>query len=296
MGGIRVGGLLVVALLGVAALSGALVSRGAPSSGTPRPTDAALALEPGLIQATRGNIRSVLVLDGAVTPVDPITLKAQADGTISRLRQTTGHVEAGTELASLASNKGGIRVLMPEAGFVVAAEIVQGQRVAVGDPLFTVAPARYTVSVPVDPAVLYRLYERPITITVVIDRGPAPFDCPFVSLGAAALPGANPLESQVTLVCAVPALIRAFAGIRAQVAITTATSDNALLLPVEAVQGSADQGLVTVLRDGLRVPQAVALGITDGVRVEIVSGLSEHDDVLEFPEVVPPDVGSVGGT
>lgn len=290
---IKVTGLLIV-LLGVAALSGALVSRAASSQGPGQPTNVALTLEPGVIRATRGNIRSVLVLEGAVTAIDPIVVKARADGTISKVSKANKQVAAKAVLAVITTKKGRLRVLMPQAGVVMAAEIVKGQQVAVGDPLFTIAPARYRVTVPVDPAVLYRLYERPLSITVAIDRGPAPFDCPYVSIAAATSAGANPLESQITLVCAVPATIRAFSGIRAQVAITTAASDNVLWLPVEAVEGAADLGRVTLVRDGQHLSQAVVLGITDGARVEIVSGLTEGDRVLEFPDVAMPDPRASG--
>lgn len=284
----------MVVLLGAAALSGALVSRAAPSPGSGQAANVALTFEPGLIRATRGSIRSVLVLDGAVTAVDPIVVKARADGTISKVGKANKHLVAKAVLAVITTKKGRLRVLMPQAGVVMATEIVKGQQVAVGDSLFTIAPSGYRVTVPVDPAVLYRLYERPLEITVALDRGPAPFDCPFVSIAAATSAGANPLESQVSLVCAVPAAIRAFSGIRAQVAITTAAADNVLWLPVEAVEGAADRGRVTVVRDGRHLSRAVVLGITDGARVEIVSGLTEDDAVLEFPELAAPDPAASG--
>lgn len=288
---IKVAGLLVL-LLGGAALSCALASRAATSAGPEQPKNATLTLEPGVIHATRGNIRSVLVLDGAVTAVDPILVKARVDGTISKVSKASQPVAANAVLAVITTNSGRLQVLMPQAGEVMSADIVEGQRVAVGDTLFTIAPARYTVTVPVDPALLYRLYQRPLNIVVAIDRGPAPFDCPFISIAGATSPGANPLESQVTLVCAVPTTVRAFSGIRAQVAVTTATSDNVLWLPVEAVEGAADLGRVTVVRNRQRLSQVVGLGITDGARVEIVSGLTEVDAVLEFPDVAVPDSGA----
>jgi multidrug efflux pump subunit AcrA (membrane-fusion protein) len=234
------------------------------------------------------------VLDGAVTAVEPVVVKAPVDGSVSMVSEPSQQVPAEAVLAVITNNGDELSVRMPQAGAVMSADIMQGQHVAVGDPLFTIAPARYTVTVPVEPAVLYRLYERPLNITVAIDRGPATFACPFVSIGAATPTGANPLESQVTLVCAVPATVRAFSGVRAQVAITTAAADNVLWLPVEAVEGAADLGRVTVVRNGQQISQAVVLGISDGARVEIVSGLTEGDAVLEFPDVTGPDSGASG--
>jgi multidrug efflux pump subunit AcrA (membrane-fusion protein) len=274
--------LALMVLLGCAVVAGSLLSRPA-GTGTP---DAArpAALVPGIIHATRGDVRSVLVLDGAVAAVEAFELKSPLDGAVRSIEAAPGVIAAGTALAVVDGSAGLATIRMPEAGALVSVAVVQGQSVSVGQALFVIAPARYTVVVQVDPAYLYRLYEPPISIVVQLDRGPAAFPCPLLSLGASLAEGGNPLDAPVTLVCRVPPELRAFTGVRAQAAITTAEAHDVLLLPVEAVEGSADQGVVTLVRAGAHVRQSVHLGITDGTNVAIVDGLSVTDDVLEFPD------------
>lgn len=152
------------------------------------------------------------------------------------------------------------------------------------------ADERLDVVAVVSPELLYRLYERPVEIIARLDRGPAAFTCPFVSIGPPE--GATPgLDTPVELRCRVPAAVRAFSGVRVDLAVTTAKVTDALVLPVTAVEGTADTGRVTVvLPSGDEVDREVVLGVTDGVLVEVVEGLDESDAVLDPPRgLVAPD-------
>ncbi|MER3603249.1 MAG: hypothetical protein C4298_05480, partial [Thermus sp.] len=60
--------------------------------------------------------------------------------------------------------------------------------VAAAEPKTATEPAptsRLEAIAVVPPEVLYRFYDQPSSVTVKLDRGPGPFDCPLVSLGAA---------------------------------------------------------------------------------------------------------------
>lgn len=136
----------------------------------------------------------------------------------------------------------------------------------------------------VPPELLYRFYDPPRSISVKLDRGPGPFDCPLVSLGAADAASNDPLSAPVELRCRIPQDIRAFPGVRVKIAVVTGEARNVLILPVTAVAGESDQGYVTLLRNGERIRRDVQLGLTDGTNIEIRAGLAEGDRVL-----VPPD-------
>ncbi|GIW20315.1 MAG: hypothetical protein KatS3mg065_0611 [Chloroflexota bacterium] len=136
----------------------------------------------------------------------------------------------------------------------------------------------------VPPELLYRFYDSPRSISVKLDRGPGPFDCPLVSLGAADAASDDPLSVPVELRCRIPRDVRAFAGVRLKIAVVTGEARNVLILPITAVAGESDQGYVTLLQDGSRVRRDVRLGLTDGLNIEIREGLAEGDRVL-----VPPD-------
>jgi multidrug efflux pump subunit AcrA (membrane-fusion protein) len=278
----RFGRALVVLLVGVAVILAAVLTQ-RPNS-PPSPSSDPLLPQPVL--PSRATIRSVVVLDGVVRPVEPVQVKAPSEGIVA-----LGGLEAGADLETgqtLMTIKGvaTTTVTSPTAAVLMTLSVMNGQRVSIGDVLAVLAPARFRAEAIVEPALLYRLYTRPVSIRAQIDRGPAPFDCPYLSVGADLSSGGNPLDAPVVFRCAVPNGVHAFAGVRVELAVTTATAENALLVPVEAVEGTADSGVVTVVQpDGTQVRRAVTLGITDGVRVQVLSGLSDSDRILEFPSL-----------
>ena len=71
-------------------------------------------------------------------------------------------------------------------------------------------------------------------------------------------------------------------GMNAAIDFKTKTSDNALLLPQEAVRREKDSAWVLVKEAGSKEPikSRVELGISDDKNVEIISGLSEDDIVV----------------
>lgn len=207
---------LVVLWSVVIALSVALALALAVRTGRPGSAVAPLGqpIEPHVVAATIGSIRSVLVLDGVVV---------RADGS--------------TRFESVAI---------------------------------------------VEPALLYRLYEAPKEIVVKVDRGPGPFPCPLVSIG---LPEAtSSLDAPVQLRCSIPDDQRVFAGVRTKVGVTTGSVEGAVVVPVTAVEGSSDSGfVVVVLPDASREKRRVALGLTDGTRVEVTEGLVAGERLLDLP-------------
>ena len=108
-----------------------------------------------------------------------------------------------------------------------------------------------------------------------------------------------PVTASGVVTCAVPAGVTAFAGLGADLAITNGSADNALVVPVTAVQGSIQTGKVWVmLPDGTQEERSVCLGLNDGEQVQITEGLAEGDEVLQFipvGDVAGPDPMGEGG-
>lgn len=71
-------------------------------------------------------------------------------------------------------------------------------------------------------------------------------------------------------------------GYSASVIIEVEKAENVLVVPIEAVVRQGTRSLVTVVRNGERVPVEVTTGITDGIVVEIVSGLEPTDEIVGF--------------
>lgn len=255
------------------------------------------------IAAERGSIENAVSLDGTVVPVEAIPIRSTQSGTISRvyfddgLEVTEGDILFTVRVESQPEpDEEGVigepsvaiwNMRAPATGTLVGFDPLAGQSIDLAGELGAVQPARYLVSAAVGAAEQYRLTTQPESATVTIDSGPAPFECGEVAIsqptGEEATAGAS-----ATLTCAVPDDVRVFVGLSAKVELAAGSADDVLLLPTTAVLGSADAGIVyrpTTADDGTPgEPEEVRieLGLSDGTMVEVRSGLSEGDEVLQF--------------
>jgi macrolide-specific efflux system membrane fusion protein len=277
-----------------------LAAGGVLSACAPDISDAppAATLAPQPVTVVRSAIRSVVVVSGVIEQDAPIAVKSPVSGTVQAGLPTVGtHVAADQPIARIQADSTRLGVVSAAAGFVgnvTAVDVVDGQSVPIGAPLVEVQPLSYQVVAVLDPALLYRFYGGPpLDIRVQIDQGPAPFECSFLSLGtssdagAATDSGAAPVE----LRCRIPSNIRVFSGIRCVVAATTGIAESALVIPVTAVTGTADTGYVTLLGpSGSQSTVLVKLGLTDGVRVQVLAGLKVGDRILDLPPSLLPGI------
>jgi membrane fusion protein, macrolide-specific efflux system len=197
-------------------------------------------------------------------------------------------------------------VLAPSAGVLSSLSVIHGQAVAVGDVTGQVAPPTFSVSGSLSAEQQYRLVTQPTEATIAITNGPAPFTCTGLAIttplagadagGAAGgtgdgTGGAGGGGSSTTVRCAIPADVRVFPGLAAQITIAGGKAENVLVAPTTAVKGSAETGVVWfVLPDGTTEERPVKLGMNDGSSVEVVEGLAEGDIINQFvPGATAPD-------
>ena len=189
----------------------------------------------------------------------------------------------------------------PTAGTVTAVDVLADQVVAVGDRVAGISPGSLSVTATLTQDDRFRLLAPPSTAQVEVQGGPAPFTCAELTLGAppaADHPGGDSTAAPVdpaaegagqggtTARCRVPAGTTVFAGMAATVVVDAGVAEDVLVVPVTAVQGSVQSGNVWVVgADGSQEQRAVALGLTDGDRVEVREGLAEGDSVLLFVPV-----------
>lgn len=277
---ILAGGTIVIGVVAIANAPRFGTSEGQPSAAQNGASVAVVAVE-------RGTIRSVVVLDGVAVPSPNSGIAAPASGSIKELRATIGaNVHAHQELGRIETTAGlTVALVAPVAGVVRSWSVSVGDQVRRGDLLGEVDSGRFEADVVVAPELLYRFYGPPIAITVKLDKGPAPFECPFGSLGAPISGNeTDPSAVPVHLKCLIPEDVRVFAGVRLKLAAVTGESRGALLLPLEAIDGESDRGLVTLVdAEGNTSQRSVVLGLTDGVNIEVVQGLTDGDRVT-----VPP--------
>ncbi|MGI9823420.1 biotin/lipoyl-binding protein [Agromyces sp. Marseille-Q5079] len=273
------------------------------------------------VQVARASIRNDVVLAGSVSPDPAVTIKATANGTVDEVFVTPGQVVGegdvlfdikvvdepvetttvgpdGVPIVSLAQPGHHFeKVLAPISGVLTGFEVLSEQPMAVGQAAGRVAPPSFQVTAPLSPEQQYRLTQMPAEAEVVIAGGPAPFACTGLTISAtdaAATGDADPAADTAgagagaTVRCSVPAEVKVFSGLTAEVTIAAGSADDVLSVPTTAVEGGAETGVVWLVgEDGEGAEHPVTLGLTDGMNVQIVDGLAEGDAVLQFVPGAP---------
>lgn len=257
----------------------------------PDRTEAVVSPEAGItdpvVVVERGPVVNSLSLGGNVARDEDYAVRSEVNGTVLAVHVGEGaSVTAGQKLFTIRQDdpRKDIDVLAPEAGDISEIALVKGQTTSVGTETYTLTPARYHLLATVDPVQLYRLVNAPSEATVTITGGPAPFACTGVGVQVTA-------EGTANVRCAIPADQTVFAGLPATIDLALGQVDDALVVPVTAVQGGAGSGNVWVdAGDGTEPEErAVKLGVNDGVIVEVTEGLAEGDSIRQFvPGFVAP--------
>ncbi|GGH35649.1 HlyD family efflux transporter periplasmic adaptor subunit [Microbacterium album] len=254
-------------------------------------------LDEPLIAAWRDTVRHDLELAATVLNDPAAEVKVTAPGTVVDVFFAVGDaVATGDIIASVreeilndAGDAYGVwsEIRSPADGTLSSFAVVSGQRVAAGDAVGSVAPSTFRVQGTIAPADRYGLLVEPTEATVAIAGGPAPFTCGGLALETP-LPGAgaegqDAAQPTTTVRCAVPPDVRVFPGLSATMTIAGGLAEDVVVVPVTAVLGAADAGVVYAPGDdGEPEERPVTLGLNDGVNVEILEGIVEGDTVFEY--------------
>ncbi|WP_139327403.1 hypothetical protein [Microbacterium sp. RURRCA19A] len=174
-------------------------------------------------------------------------------------------------------------VVSPAPGTIAEMRAADATEVVSRIPIAVVSYRGFGVVVDVPVSEQYRLYEGAVTATVNVTGGPSGIGCQLVP------PAQAPdTKESVGVLCLLPLDTAVASGLETKVGLNTGRRDDVLALPLQAVSGRAGQGRVSrVNHDGSRETVTVGLGLTDGVYIEIVSGLEAGDTVAGLP----PGVG-----
>jgi multidrug efflux pump subunit AcrA (membrane-fusion protein) len=255
-----------------------------------------------------GTIQNDVVLNGSVSAKPAVPVKATFGGEVTKVLVKQGKpVKKNTPVmivrADLVNSNGTPyqrtqTVYAGTKGILSSFSVLVGQVVGIGDIVGQVAPQTFTVTASIAPEQLYRLTEKPTEAQVTVQGGPAPFTCTNLVIltplpGEGGDPGGEDGGSGTTVRCNVPSDVRVFSGLVADLTIAGGIAENVLVVPMTAVQGAADTGIVYVIaEDGSQEERTVELGINDGVNIEVTSGLSEGETILQF---VPGAAAGDGG-
>ena len=266
----------------------------------------------------RADITNTVSVTGTIQADDPVVARATLDGNVVRTFVNDGdQVSKGDAIVQIRKEiPGETRQVTDEEGNVsvdtaeptykyetvvspgdgkVSTSVLIGQQFAIGDTVATVAPATFSAVASLSADQMYRLQDAPSTATVTIKNGPAPFECSGVKLvsptGKQQDPKANPGSDSGTSTstdlkarCAIPSDQTVFAGLQVSLEMTAGSATGVLAVPISAVEGRYQSGLVYLPTSDPTKPEkrAVTLGITDGKMVEVKEGLEEGEEILEF--------------
>lgn len=236
-----------------------------------------------------------LELPGASEPdapdAAPVVTAVVEHRTITDVLTVPMNIVAGTQYTVSASARGeltqdregryffdptgdalGVQLVPPATSTLVESSVPLDVEVGVGTPLLTIEDSALTVRAELTPPQVLRLADRvPTVVRAQVEGSTGPFDC--------ALNDPRPTEGDGAyfLSCRLPIDIPAVVGSTGLLALTLEEHADIAALPLEAVAGTRDQGLVYVTQDGEAQP--VTLGLTDGAYIEITGGLVVGDKV-----------------
>lgn len=240
-----------------------------------------------VIPVERGSVVNALSLDGNIARDVAYNARSEVSGTVTAVHVGEGaSVAQGQKLFTVKQDVPAktVDIVAPEAGEVSEIALVKGQATSVGTEIYKMTPARYHLVATVEPVQLYRLVNMPAEASVAITGGPAPFTCTGVRVEVSE-------DGTASVRCAIPAGQTVFAGLPAKLELPLGQVDDALVIPVTAVQGGAGNGKVWVdAGDGAEPEERpVTLGVNDGTMVEVREGLTEGESIRQFvPGFVAP--------
>ncbi|WP_395639151.1 efflux RND transporter periplasmic adaptor subunit [Pseudolysinimonas sp.] len=298
-------GLVIAAAIAVALVKLAFFGTSAAGAGGEEPTGGFVDPQVPVMISTVSND---VVLSGTVKADDAVPVKAPLDGTLASVDVGVGSVVgAGQQIGVVKGvNSSGraitVAITAPVAGTISALSIVANQSTTAGTTVAQIAPPGFYITAPVQPADRYRLVAAPTEGTVTVTGGPAPFTCtnltvttPLAGAGTGEDPGTGDpgAGSGTTARCVVPADVTVFPDLVAQLTISAGVAENVLVVPVTAVLGAAESGVVYVVdpETGETQERPVTLGLSDGINVEVVDGLEEGELVMQFVPGAPADPG-----
>jgi multidrug efflux pump subunit AcrA (membrane-fusion protein) len=310
----------------------------------------------------RGSIEASLEADGTIAIADPVAAKPGHDGTVNHIWVRPGMVvEEGDDLFQIMAEElpdeapdagapDGSQdaedaepapapeprrtyhtVTAPADGTVGSFDLHVGDDLAKGTEALTVTPRTYSATADIEPVELYRLGDLPDTAQIIIDQGPAPFDCTSLSLLEAGAPptggggaagggdtggdaagdadmtgddglgmgddgmdagAAGDTGSGTTqLRCGIPDDVEVYNGLTMRMIVDVGSADDVLTVPVTAVRGMGEDASVWVPGEtGEPEERSVTIGMSDGTRAEVVSGLEEGESILEYVPGTEPDM------
>ncbi|HTB23156.1 MAG TPA: efflux RND transporter periplasmic adaptor subunit [bacterium] len=276
------------------------------------------------VKVARGKISEVVQAAGEVNPMNKVSIIPPVTGRIDQIVEDEGAtVKRGQVLAWMSSSDRAAildnarsegpevykkweneykstPIVAPTDGLIIARNVVTGQTVDADTDMYDLSD-RLVVFASVDETDLAKIHMGQLALCTVEAYPDKVFPTHVTLIGHQAIRVNNVISYQINLdPVKVPGELRA--GMTANVNFVVQEKKDVLWIPSYAVKGLSDgPAKVQVLPPGGGQPESrsVVLGITDGVKVEVVSGLALGDTVLipslNLPKAMSGGPMSAGG-
>jgi macrolide-specific efflux system membrane fusion protein len=257
------------------------------------------------VQVTRGDLQQTVQATGNIEPLNAVAIIPPVTGRIDKILVYEGtYVKKGEVLAWMSTsdraalldtarvqspdtvdywekNYKATPIVSPLDGLIVSRNIVEGQTVASTTDVYDLSD-RLVVLADVDETDLGKIRMKQLADCTVDAYPSSVFKSEVTLIGHQAIKVNNVISYQVTLQPQkVPGVLRS--GMTANINFIVQQKKDVLMLPNYAVKGQQEgKATVKVLTDPKSPPESrqITLGITDGVKVEVLEGLEEGDNVL----------------
>ena len=197
--------------------------------------------------------------------------------------------EAWTNMENARKKQDNLLIRSPITGVVTAVNASEGAKLDEGSPAFTVQSTdSYKVTADIDELYITQVTPNQV-VTVELDAYPnRKFTATVERISGVATVEGGVATYEVTVTLDPDQNATFMAGMTANIEVATINKDNALLAPVEAISTSNGQSFVT-MASGMQT--MVQTGESDGTNIEILSGVSEGDQVVLTRSAATGNVG-----
>lgn len=254
---------------------------------------------------TRGDIRTTILATGSVAPENRLDLKPTVAGRVEKVLVQEGQlVKAGQVLAWLSSTERATLIdtarsqgeeelaywegaykmspmLAPKRGLIILKNADSGQTVTQSDIVLSMSD-RLIIKVNVDETDLAQIKQHQF-VSLVLDAFPNnPMPAKVVHIGFDAKTVNNVTTYEVdVLPDQTPPFMKS--GMTANATFLVAEKDSVLTVPASAIHRKGHKSFVLIPNSNGNpepVEHEVEVGLTDGKRVEITTGLGDGDKIL----------------
>ena len=239
------------------------------------------------VTVERGTITPTISAQTVIVQASPFILSSPVNGTFETQRKVGDKLTAGDVVGKISGSK----LKMPVNGTILSL-VSSGENIPKNYPVAVVRYTGFSLNVEAENYLKTLPEDTMFYAKFQVSDGIGPTDAIAVVNPAMenseSMAYKNFIPQSNILQCLISREVYVKSGQNATVVISAETRKDVLILPLSAVAGRMDKGLVTVIKNGKSVQTEVTLGVSDGAYIEILSGVKEGEKVSAISPNLDP--------